>query len=380
MKRKFPLFLFLVMMVLALLSGACSQKEPILIGFSAGLTGRNAALGVDGRDGALLAVETLNKKGGVKGRTLELVVRDDLSTDKGALAADLELKEAGVVAIVGHMTSETMMAAWSQMKDADILYLSPTVSTPQLQGIKDNFYRLIVVNSYPASQLALHAADSMRLKSVVVFYDADNFAYTNTFVEGFSDQFQKAEGKIEAVYEFRSSDEPDFRPMLEEAKGCSPDGILIVASAVDTALIAQQANLVGLDAQLLTSNWAFTEDLLQNGGRVVEGILSIVSNDVNNQSQEYLDFASRFRERFNREPTFAAGYGYEAIEVLASALEKTDGKPHGLGEALLEIRNFSGVHGQIQFDEFGDVERTLYMIAVKNGEFETVQTLGIPSP
>ena len=204
MKRKFPLFLFLVMMVLALLSGACSQKEPILIGFSAGLTGRNAALGVDGRDGALLAVETLNKKGGVKGRTLELVVRDDLSTDKGALAADLELKEAGVVAIVGHMTSETMMAAWSQMKDADILYLSPTVSTPQLQGIKDNFYRLIVVNSYPASQLALHAADSMRLKSVVVFYDADNFAYTNTFVEGFSDQFQKAEGKIEAVYEFRS--------------------------------------------------------------------------------------------------------------------------------------------------------------------------------
>ena len=58
-------------------------------------------MGVDGRDGALLAVETLNKAGGVTGRTLELVVRDDLSTDEGALAADLELKEAGVVAIVG---------------------------------------------------------------------------------------------------------------------------------------------------------------------------------------------------------------------------------------------------------------------------------------
>jgi len=380
MKKKSRITLAFVLTILVFLAGACGQKEPILIGFSAGLTGRNAALGVDGRDGALLAVETLNKAGGVTGRTLELVVRDDLSTDEGALAADLELKEAGVVAIVGHMTSETMMAAWSQMKDANILYLSPTVSTPQLQGIEDNFYRLIVVNSYPASQLALHAADSMRLKSVVVFYDADNFAFTNTFVEGFSDQFQKAGGKIEARYKFRSSDEPDFRPMLEDAKGYHPDGILIVASAVDTALIAQQANLVGFDVQLLTSNWAFTEDLLQSGGRVIEGIMSIVSNDVNNQSQEYLNFASRFQERFNREPTFAAGYGYEAIEVLATALEKTDGNPDGLGEALLEIRNFSGVHGQIQFDEYGDVERTLYMIAVKNGKFETVQTIGIPSP
>jgi branched-chain amino acid transport system substrate-binding protein len=238
---------------------------------------------------------------------------------------------------------------------------------------------LIVVNSYPASQLALHAATQMGLKSVVIFYDADNFAYTGTYVDGFSEQFQKAGGNIETVYEFSSSDEPDFRPMLEEAKSYNPDGLMIIASAVDTALIAQQANLVGFDAQLLTSNWAFTDDLLQNGGRAVEGILAVISNDVNNNSPEYLDFVSQFQERFKREPTFAAGYGYEAITVLAAALEKTGGSPDALGETLLEIRKFTGVHGDIQFDKYGDVERTLYMIAVQNGKFETRQTIGIPS-
>jgi len=379
MSRKSLLFLATVMIILVLLSGACRQKEPILIGFSAGLTGRNAALGVDGRDGALLAVETVNKAGGINGRILELVVRDDLFTDEGALAADLELKEAGVVAIVGHMTSETMVAAWSKMKDEDILYLSPTVSTPQLEGIEDNFYRLIVVNSYPARQLAVHVATRMGLKSVVMFYDADNFSYTNTYIDGFSEQFQKDGGIVEAVYEFHSSEEPDFRPMLEESKGYDPDGLMIVASAVDTAIIAQQAKLVGLDAQLLTSNWAFTDDLLQNGGKAIEGILAVISNDVNNNSPEYLDFVSRFQERFKREPTFAAGYGYEAITVLATALEKTDGSADALGETLLEIKKFSGVQGKIQFDKYGDVERTLYMIAVRNGKFETRQTIGIPS-
>jgi len=102
--------------------------------------------------------------------------------------------------------------------------------------------------------LALHAATQMGMKSVVIFYDADNFAYTDTYVDGFSEQFIKSGGNVDAVYEFSSSDEPDFRPMLEEAKKFDPDGLMIIASAVDTALIAQQANLVGLDAQLLTSN------------------------------------------------------------------------------------------------------------------------------
>ena len=373
-------FLVVTLLVGTLLISACETNQPILVGFSAGLTGRNGELGVDGRDGALLAVETLNNGGGVNGRPLKLIVRDDLSTAEGAQTADAELVQEGVVAIVGHMTSETMVAVFPKIQDTGIIYLSPTVSTPQLAGIKDNFFRLIPVNSYSASQLAIYAFDSLKLRKAVAFYDVSNQSFTKTYMDGFVNQFRDKGGDIAAEYAFSSPDEPDFRPMLMDAKTLQPDCVLVIASAVDTALIAQQVTLIGLDAQLLTSNWALTDDLIQNGGQAVEGILAVVSHDENNQSQRYLDFTKRFEERYGRRATFAAGYGYEAIMVLAAALKSTDGGPEGLNNALLKIQGFDGVHGQISFDEFGDVRRTLYLIAVDNGNFKTLATLEFENP
>jgi len=131
---------FVALMFLLVVS-SCGPREPIRIGFVANLTGANAALGVDGRDGALLAVEIVNSRGGVNGRDLELVVRDDLGTAQGAILADGELvNDEKVGVIIGHMTSNTMIAAWQEFKDSGVIFLSPTVSTPQLSGMDDNFF------------------------------------------------------------------------------------------------------------------------------------------------------------------------------------------------------------------------------------------------
>lgn len=93
-----------------LLSHACSQ-EPILIGFSANLTGTYSDLGVQGRNGASLALERINEEGGVAGRKLRLLARDDGNTAQQARQADRDLIANGVVAIIGHMTSAQSQAA-----------------------------------------------------------------------------------------------------------------------------------------------------------------------------------------------------------------------------------------------------------------------------
>lgn len=358
---------------------ACSPKEPVRVGFVAGLTGPNAALGVDGRDGAQLAADMINDAGGINGRPLELVVRDDLGLPEGALAADDDLiNREQVVAVIGHMTSGTMMSAWSQFKDSGTIFLSPTVSTPQLAGMDDHFFRLIVVNSFVADRVATYAAKDLGLKKVVTFYDTDNAAYTDTYQQEFARMFSMLGGEIVATYPFSSKTAPDFKPLLLESQALQPDGLFIVASAADTALIAQRARIEGMNAQLLATNWSLTKDLIKNGGAAVEGIVAVVSHDDNNQSAEYLDFSRRFQTRYGRAPTFAAGYGYEAAQALAAALRKTDGKKDGLADALLQIKNFRGAHGVFSFDEYGDVSRTLYMIAVRDGKFVTAQIFPAP--
>ena len=364
----------LLLTTLLFILTSCGFKEPIRIGFTASLTGRNAALGVDGRNGALLAVEHVNQAGGINGDLLELVIEDDLGTAEGARVADRVLIDAGVTAVIGHMTSDASIASWPEVKDSGMVFLSPTVSTPLLAGLDDNFFRLIAVNAYPAATLAEYASKELGLKKIAIFYDLDNFSYTDTYRNGFEIPFVYYGGQITESYAFRSSEQPDFAPLLYEVQAAETDGIFVIASAVDTALLAQQARLINLNIQILASNWALTDDLIQNGGHAVENILTVVSHDENNQSPGYLAFQADFIERFGHAPTFAAGYGYEAVIVLASALEKTEGREEGLKEALLKTKNFPGVHGTISMDPFGDVERTLYLVTVENGELKTIQT------
>jgi branched-chain amino acid transport system substrate-binding protein len=365
--------------IVCIFQTSCTAQRPIRVGFVADLTGPNAALGVDGRDGALLAMDRINSEGGVSGRPLELIVRDDLGTSNGALKADGDLIDnEHVFAIIGHMTSGTMMAAWPKYKDSGVIFLSPTVSTPQLSGMDDNFFRLIPVNSMVAEKLALYASRELGLKRVAILYDTDNAAFTDTYREGFAKNFTEAGGEIVMSYDFSSASAPDFKPVLQDLKLRQPDGIFILASAFDTALIAQQSHLVGLDARLMASNWSLTDDLIENGGTAVEGMIAVVTHDENNQSPKYLDFVNRFQERFSRHPTFAAAYGYEAVLVLANALEKTDGEMSGLASALLETQNFAGVNGTISFDPNGDVTRTMYLIMVRDGKFITAQIFDKP--
>jgi branched-chain amino acid transport system substrate-binding protein len=356
------------------LSG-CSSYDPIKIGFTASLTGRNAALGVDGRDGVILAVETVNANGGVAGRPLHLLIEDDYGTPEGALAADRALLNANVTAVIGHMTSDAAIAAWPAAKDSGIVFLSPTVSTPLLAGIEDNFFRLITINAYPATALANYAAQELGLRKVVIFYDTDNLAFTGTYRDGFITPFENNGGMILATHEFASSQSSDFTPALEEAQANGADGIFVIASAVDTALIAQQARILNYDAQILASTWSFTEDLIQNGGNAVENIITVVSHNDNNDTPAYLAFDSAFETRFGRRPTFAAGYGYEAVLVLAAALERTEGSATGLADALLKTEDFPGVYGTISFDPYGDVKRTLYLLTVENGEMKTLKSM-----
>ncbi|MCP4143415.1 MAG: amino acid ABC transporter substrate-binding protein [Chloroflexi bacterium] len=373
-KRVYRCFVFIFVF---LTLSACGGKEPIRIGFTAELTGRNAALGVDGRDGALLAVETINDAGGIDGHPIELVVQDDLATAEGALAADKALIEADVSAIIGHMTSGTMMAVWPEVMDSEMVFLSPTVSTPELAGQKDNFFRLMPVNTDHARSLAHYAYDELAIRRVITFYDTSNLAYTQSYRDGFGTYFEELGGEVVADNQFSSLESPDFTHLLEEAKVAKVDGLLVLGSAVDTALLAQRAKLIDFDVQILISNWAFTDEVIQNGGEAVDGVLTVVSHDENNQSPAHLSFEGAFVKRFGRQPTFAAGYGYEAVQVLAFALEKTMGTQDDLGEALLETKNFTGVHGNISFDAYGDVQRTLYLLTIENGEMKTIKSVEI---
>ncbi|MBI5602892.1 MAG: ABC transporter substrate-binding protein [Deltaproteobacteria bacterium] len=353
----------------------CIKKKPILIGFSAQLTGRQAELGVQERNGVQLAIETINEAGGVAGHKIELLVRDDLGVPEKAKEADQELIKAGVHAIIGHATSAQAVAGLEVTNPAKVIMLSPTVSSPKLSGLDDYFFRVYPSFKDSAQAFAEYTYRREGVTRLAVIYDNDNAAYAKTYSTAFAEKFQSIGGKIADEVSFSSKAQPDFTSLLLKLRRSKANGLLIIASDVDTALITQRSRLMNWEIRRYSSAWAQTETLIKNGGQAVEGLKIEQAYAVSSQSRGFLDFQTRYQARFGQAPSFGAAFGYEAALVLAAALEKTGGKAEGLRQALTGIRDFRGLMDTFSFDRFGDVERPFYLSTIRGGKFIILQKM-----
>jgi branched-chain amino acid transport system substrate-binding protein len=302
-----------------------------------------------------LAVEAINAAGGVAGRPLELVVRDDRGTLEGAAAADRELIEAGVVAIIGHMSSGQTLAGISVTQKAGVVLFSPAASTPLLSGKDDLFFRITPTNLDQAAGLAQHIYQERKLGRIAVVYDTDNAAYTESYAGAFAQALGPLGGAIVKQITFSAAANPDLTQLAADLQAANPDGLLIIASAINTAFIAQRVRLNNWNVPLFSSAWAQTEALIQNGGQAVEGLEIVIAYDANSQAPAFQTFKASYEKRFGRAPTFAAGEAYETVQVLAAALQKTGGQAWGLPQALLQTKNFPVLTGAVSLDDYGDV-------------------------
>ncbi len=345
------------------------RQGPILIGFSGQLSGRYSDLGVQGRNGAQLAVEHINAAHGVLARPLRLLAMDDLSTPEGALAADKALIDAGVVAIVGHMTSSQSMAALPLANVTRTVLFSPTTSTPLLAGTQDYFFRNSPVSTRAAAFLAEHVRHTLGLGRTAVIYDERNAEFSLAYATAFAERFQELAGTVVKRISIEPGGLDAHERTLRELTGHPIEALLIVASARDTASLAQHAAQLLPHARFLAADWACSETLLRHGGRQVEGMLIAVSSLTGERSPNLEDFQRSFFARFGVQPTFAAERAYDAVFILAEALRRCAGTREGLPEALLTIQDFQTLSGTLSLDRYGDAESQVSMLRVQNGRF-----------
>lgn len=371
LRRKYPvknvwllLFLFLIFF---LISG-CSSKEPIRIGFAGELTGLRSGLGVDGRDGAQLAVDIINEDGGINGRPLELITKNDRGDPEVARQVDNELIEEGVVGIIGHMTSGQTAAVIDQINNSQIVLVSPTTASDQFTGIEDNFFRVMPSTAIHGRALANHIFRSHQFDHVVGVYDLANRAFSETLWSEIGDQLQQQGVDTLTTLSF-DSNQTDLRVLAEEIVAVGAEAVVFVSSDVDTALLAQHIRLQGSDVPLFSSGWAQTDELPAKGGTAVEGLEIVALYNIDNAYPNFQVFRQAFEDRYNRPPGFGSAYAYEAVLILAEALKQVDNEFEKLPEALAEIRDIKGVQGVISLDKYGDVNRGVNIAAIQDGQF-----------
>jgi branched-chain amino acid transport system substrate-binding protein len=346
----------------------CGDSTPIRIGFLGGMSGRYSTLGEGGRDGLLLAIEDVNAAGGINGRKVELVIRNDAQEEAAARQGIDDLLSQGVVAIVGPMTSSMAVAALPRLAGTNVPLVSPTATSTALEGKDDALFRILSSDPEYAAQLAQYAFQTMKLRSVTVLMEGANSAYSESLGKAFSQAFALQGGKVagSVLYSATEAGSADFiKALLKNA----PDALFFIGNSVDTARMGQVAR--GLKPGIALLGDTMEERLLKLGGSALEGYAAYQVFDRADPSPAFRALSKRFEERYKQPLGYPAVTAFDAGNSIFTALRKRQ-TGEDLKKALIQYGPYAGIQGSIQFDAFGDSHRKAFVVRITDGKLHVI--------
>lgn len=370
--RLLPLLRVSIIFTVAMALNACSPREPLRIGFIGGISGRVNDLGISGLNGVRLAVFERNHRNGIGGRRIELIEEDDRQSPQGALAAFQRLLDKKVVAIIGPMTSAMAMTLVPLANASNTVLISPTVSTNLLSGQDDHFFRVL-----PSTrEFAQRSADyyyRRGFRRIQVIHDLNNRSYTESWFVDFSAAFRQHGGVILQPLSFTSGEGVDYAKLARESLQRRVDAIVVIGTAVETAMLCQAIRDINKKITIGTTEWAATDRLISLGGAAVEQIVIAQIIDHDNRQPSYLAFRDAFSKRYGGLPGFSGLNGFDAANVLFAALaEQQPGE--ALRATLVRLERYAGAQHEIRLDRYGDAHGTTWLYTVRDGKYVRLES------
>jgi branched-chain amino acid transport system substrate-binding protein len=364
--------------LLLVTAGLAWGQEPIKMGTVLRLT-IGAEHGIPSRRGVEMAVDEVNKAGGINGRKVELIVEDEKDSPAAAVNAVQKLINVDkVVAIVGPMTSGSMMAAGKIADDAKVVAISPTATTPKLSGYGASLCRGCSRIDKQAEVLIDYVANNWKPKTVGIFFS--NEPYGKGCAELFGKFFEKAGIKVVATESFNRGAR-DFKAELTKIKAANPDILFIPGYTPETAPAAAQARQLGMNQKILGVYGDMDPVYIQLAGKAAEGHVIGGEYDEDYQTPKNEAFKKNYEAlvKKNNDPyniMFAALH-YDAASVILEGMKKNGPTSEGIRKFIKEVKDFDGVTGKLSFDDNNDVVRAgskgIYVLEVKNGKYVKVQ-------
>ncbi|MBT4099015.1 MAG: ABC transporter substrate-binding protein [Gemmatimonadetes bacterium] len=389
-------------------TGPKTDETPILIGQLTTLTGALDRLGGSWRATATLAVDEINAGGGVLGRPLQLVVADSETDPDAAVAGAQSLVAQGVVAIVGpQISSAALRVAREVTIAANIPIISPSATAAEITGLEDNHlvWRTAASDILKGRIVADYAYEIGARRAGVIFVDN---SFGRGLSEEFIDAFESLGGEVLNRVNYPELDGDaietyDYRPHAEAVAAGEPDLIYVIAFGADGVKIMISSDGLVTDEyrpQFL-SELAPSADLLPLVA-IYEGLLGLEQQSPTTVSRS--SFVSNYQDRYGGEPVQFADGLYDAIYLLALAMEQggsTDAavitanlQSVSRGGAAVNVADFSrarsligngtdidyeGASGAIGFDSNGDVTSGTFRVwKIENAAFADVTTITFP--
>lgn len=360
---------FLLILLAALAVTGCSSdaKVGVVISESGSLSSYGDAV----KKALDLAAEEINAAGGIHGGSVILIYKDDATNaERGKQVTEELIKQEGVNVIIGAISSTVTLAIAPLCEEKRVVLLSPAASTPKLTNAGMYIYRNYPSDILEGTAMAKFAKD-LGLENIAVFAMDNDFGHGLESV--FTDQFvgKSRFRKVVKAFHWNDGDTAAFKDMVAEAKELGADGVYIVSYVKDMAELLTEIENSGLRAVLMGSA-SVTGDLLELAGDAAANLVYPQSMfDVNSTEPEVASFVQAYRQRYNEDPDIYAAHAYDALKLVAKAIESGGSThPDHIKTGLNAIEGYAGAAGRTEFDSEGDVVRYPRIYIIRNGEVE----------
>lgn len=342
-------------------TGMAMASDTIKIGVAGPHTGAYAAFGEQLWQGALLAAETYNKKGGINGKKIELVKGDDACEPKQAIAAANRMVDVdGVVAVVGHFCSSSTLPASEVYEDAGVVMMTPASTNPQVTSRNMD---LVLRNCGRDDQQGQVAADyivnTLHSKRIAVIHDKDT--YGQGLADATKDSLHKL-GVKEVLYEGLTRGEKDFNALVTKIKSVKADLVYFGGLHSEAGPLVRQMREQGVAAYFFSGDGIVSDELnaAAGGGKNLDGILMTFGRDPRGYATGR-DVVKAFRKK-GYEPEGYTLYSYSSVEALVQAMIATGGTDGAALSQWLKDNGANTIMGDRKWDSKGDLTQSDYVV------------------
>ena len=364
-------------------SDACGKLDAgqacVKIGHGAPRTGGIAHLGKDNENGAQLAVNEINAQGGIKVGDkvvkLALVGEDDAADPKQGPVVAQKLLDAGVVGVVGHLTSGVTIPANAVYAKAGVVQITPSSTNPDytLKGEKTpkgsvSTYRMVATDAMQGPAMGRFML-SKGAKTVAILDDSTQYG------KGLADQVEKTlkDGGVQIVaHEASTATTTDFKAILTKIKGMNPDYLFWGGMDDTAASLVKQMKELGMTTKLASADGPCTKKFIDLAGDAGEGVVCSQAGMPLSKMAKGAEYNANYEKTFaGQKVQIYSPFAYDAVYALAEAMKIAGSTEREAIAAAMPKVNFSGLTGQVAFDEKGDIKGgaiSIFQVINKNLE------------
>jgi len=330
-----------------------------------------------------LAIDEINKSGGVLGKQLEAVCIDTKADELEVVAAVTRLIEKEKASIiVGYCDTHWVLTAAPLAAENKIPFITPGATHPRIPE-RTGAWMACFGDNLQGTVMAEYAIKKENLKKVAVWVDtACDFSVG--VCEYFIDSFKYFGGEV--IYEDSfETNWTDYSSLVTRLKAQQDAGkvdcVYVGGVPGNIGLIVKQLREGGVTVPILGEDGFDTPLLVEVGGKYAEGVLFVTHVSLSSPAPEVQGFVKNYKEKWGVEPENAfAALGYDTVNLTAQAIKIVgSAEPAKIEEGLALVKDFPGVTGSITFAEGSKVpQKGVSVLVVKNGIFETLESM-IPS-